>query len=169
MFKKILLALAIAMAIPVASSAQSKFGVVDIDPIFQALPESVEAQNKLQEASKKYEDEYKKLQEKIEKEYAEYQELSKSTDTPESIKERRMQEIQELSDKIQQFRNTASQDLQRQQQQLMAPIEEKITNAIKAVGQENNFTFIFQNGSAYYTGKDVIDVSSLVKAKLGLK
>ena len=41
--------------------------------------------------------------------------------------------------------------------------------AIKAVGKENGFTAIFPEGAAIYTGDDVIDITPLVKAKLGLK
>lgn len=168
MFKKILLAIAIAF--PMTAAAQApKFGIVDVDPVFQAMPETATAQAQLAEASKKYEDEFAKLKEEMDKKYGEYQTLDQDPSTPQSIKERRLQEIQELDSKIQQFRNTATQDLQRQQQQLMAPIEQKIMDAIKAVGQEGNYTFIFQQGQAAYQGSDVIDVTTEVKTKLGLK
>ena len=59
-------------------------------------------------------------------------------------------------------------DLQRQQQQLMAPIEQKVTDAIKAVGQEGSYTFIFQDGMALFAGSTVEDVTPAVKAKLGI-
>ena len=54
-------------------------------------------------------------------------------------------------------------------QQLMAPIEQKVTDAIKAVGQEGSYTFIFQDGMALFAGSTVEDVTPAVKAKLGLK
>ena len=72
----------------------------------------------------------------MEKKFGEYQALA--ADTPESIKERRMQEIQELDQKMQQFRATVSQDLSRQQETLMAPIQEKVRQAINTVGKENS-------------------------------
>ena len=95
--------------------------------------------------------------------------MEKDTNTPASIKERRVQEIQELDTKYQQFIQTAERDIQMQQQQLLAPIREKIMIAIKAVGKENGFTAILPEGVAIYTGDDVIDITPLVKAKLGLK
>lgn len=165
MIKKFILVLAAAIALPVAMNAQ-KFGVVDPDQVLQALPEVTKMQEQLTEASKRYEDEFKKLQDEFDKKYTEFQALGE--DTPESIKERRMAELQELNDKIQQFRNTAQQDLQRQQQTLMAPIEQKFIEAVNAVGQEGGFTFIFQEGMAAFTGKDVINVTDEVKAKLGI-
>lgn len=166
MIKKLLLAILIAL--PCSALAQ-KFGVVDVQAIFQAMPESAAAQTQLTEASKKYEDEFAKLNEEMNKKVTEFQTLSKDTTTPESIKQRRMEEMQELDNKIQQFRNTAAQDLQRQQEQLMAPIEQKINDAVKAVGQEGNYTFIIQNGVALYNGVTVEDVTPAVKTKLGIK
>ncbi len=166
MIKKLLLAILIAL--PCSALAQ-KFGVVDVQAIFQAMPETTAAQTQLTEASKKYEDEFAKLNEEMNKKVTEFQTLSKDTTTPESIKQRRMEEMQELDNKIQQFRNTAAQDLQRQQEQLMAPIEQKINDAVKAVGQEGNYTFIIQNGVALYNGVTVEDVTPAVKTKLGIK
>ena len=168
MIKKFLLALAVAL--PMCAWAQSpKFGTVDVDNIIPNMPEFVEAQAKINEASKTYESEYAKIDEELQKKYAEFQELSKDATTLQSIKERRMQDIQELDKKAQQFAQTAQADLQRQQAQLLQPIQEKVMTAIKAVGSENGFTMIFPEGVAAYTATDVQDVTPLVKTKLGIK
>ena len=168
MFKKILLA--VALALPLSGMAQ-KFGVVDIESVFQAMPESAAMRAELEETSKKYEDEFQKLREEVDKLFAEYQTLEKDPSTPQAIKERRLSELQERDQKVQQFRNTATQDLARLQEQLMLPIQQKLGEAVKAVGQEGNFTFIFPNeqGFLLYTGTDVTDVTALVKTKLGIK
>lgn len=148
-------------------SAQTvKLGIVNTNTIFEAMPERAAAQTQLETASKTFEEEFKKLTDEMNKKYADFQALDAST--PESIKERRMQELQELDSRIQQFRAQAQQDLERQQNQLMAPIQEKIQNAIKAVGSENGFTMIFQDIIPSYTGSDVVDVTTMVKTKLGL-
>ena len=161
MIKKALLAIMIAL--PMCLSAQSvKLGIVNTATIFEAMPERAAAQTQLETASKTYEDEFKKLTDELDKKYAEFQSLEEST--PESIKERRIQDIQDMQNRIQ-----ASTDLERQQQQLMAPIQEKIEAAIKAVGAESNFTMIFQDMIPSYIGSDVVDVTPQVRAKLGLK
>ena len=163
MIKKIVLAIMIAL--PLCGFAQ-KFGQVDTQVIITGMPEVASMQSQLEASSKTYEAEFQKLREEFDKKYAEFQQLEAST--LDSIKERRMQELQELDQKIQQFRATASQDLQQQQEKLMAPIQQKIQDAIKAVGDEGSYTFIFENIAAAYVGKDVVDVTSLVKAKLGV-
>ena len=66
MIKKFLLA--IFVALPMLAVAQApKFGVVNTQVIIEAMPEVKAAQEKITESSKKYEDEFKKLQEEMEK------------------------------------------------------------------------------------------------------
>lgn len=166
MLKKLFLA-AILLA-PVSLFAQSKVGSVRAQEIYNLMPEKAAAEKTLGEVSKKYETEGKALQDEFQKKLGEYQNLAK--DTPESIKTRREQELQELSQKIQNFQQVAGEDLQRQQQVLNAPIEQKISDAIQAVGKENGYTYIMQmpNPLFPYVGSDVIDVTDLVKKKLNL-
>ena len=167
MIKKILLALAVALPACVWAQAP-KFGIVDVESIIPKMAEFQEAQNKINEASKTYETEYAKINEELQKKFAELQELDKDATALESIKERRMQEVQDLDKKAQQFAQTAQQDLQRQQAQLMQPIQEKVMNAIKTVGTENGFTMILPEGVPAYISTEVQDVTALVKAKLGV-
>ena len=88
---------------------------------------------------------------------------------PETIKQRREQELNELGQKIQTFEQVANQDIQQQQQKLMAPIYEKINTAIKAVGDENGYTYILEDSQVIYKNPTANDVTPLVKAKLNLK
>lgn len=168
MFKKILLALAVVL--PMTAAAQ-KFGTVRVEEIVSAMPEAAAMQTTLSEASKKYETEFQKLQEEVDRLYTEFQTMEKDASTPDAIKERRMQEIQEKSTKMQQFYQTANQDLQRQREQLLTPIIAKVNDAIKSVGQEGSYTFIFSEipDMILYQGTDVTDLTPMVKAKLGLK
>lgn len=168
MIKKTLLAIATILSMGFAAQAQ-KFGVVSAEEIITAMPEFNDVQTKLGEASKQYEDEYAKLNEELQKKFTEYQELEKDAATPQGIKDRRLQEMQDLDRKAQQFAETARQDIQRQQVQLMQPIQEKVLQSIKSVGAENNLTMIFPSEVPAYISAEVIDVTPLVKAQLGIK
>lgn len=167
MFKKIILF--IALILPMSVMAQ-KFGVVNLDEVFTAMPETAAMQTQMEQISQKFQAEFDKLNEAVNQKYTEYQNIANDTNTPDAIKERRMQEIQELANNVDKFRNQAQQDIARQQEQLAAPIQQKITDAITAVGQENGFTFIFPNepGLLLYKGTDVVDVTPMIRAKLGL-
>lgn len=165
MIKKLIFALAVAIVLPITASAQ-KFGYVDANSIFTAMPGFTAASTKINEATKTYEEEYKKLQEEMDKLYQEFQNLPQ--DTPDTIKERRLQELQEKDAKAARFRQTAQEDLQRLQQTELAPVQQDMLNAIKAVGEENGFTFIFPQEVPLYVGKDAVDVTPLVRARLNL-
>ena len=167
MFKKFLLA--IALTLPLSVMAQ-KFGIVDADQIIQAMPETTAAQSQLEETSKKYETENQKLQEEHNKLYTDFQTIQNDPNTPESIKERRSQEIQERYQKFEQFQATASQELARLRESLMTPITQKLMEAVKAVGAEGSFTFVFINepNLMVYVGTDVVNVTAEVRKKLGL-
>lgn len=169
MFKKLVVILLCAM--PFSAFAQYKFGTVNTQEIFGLMPEKATAEQSLQEVAKKYEDEFVKMREEFNKKYKEFMEESDSL--PENIKTRRMQEIQELQQRIQNFQELAQNDIEQQQQQLLAPIEKKLMDAIKSVGAEQKFTYIFDLASPMpviiYAGDGSEDVTPAVKAKLGLK
>ncbi len=168
MLKKLLLAALVAL--PMMANAQ-KFGYVNTQEIFNVMPEKATAENTLKAAADKYDAELKNLQDKFQKDLADFETLEKDTTTPAGIKERRQGELEELYKKIQNFQQTAQQDLQRQQEQLIAPVSTKLQNAIQAVGAEGGYTFIFDLSipSVVYHGTNAEDVSAKVKAKLGIK
>lgn len=163
MIKKIILAFL--LLFPTMAFAQ-KFGVVNTETIVSDLPEFKEMQASYEAAAKKYQDEFDNLREKFQKELNEYQAMPE--DTPNSIKERRAQELQELDQKMQQFSANAQNELQQTQQRLIQPIMERVRTAINTVGQEGNFTMIFENTLPVYTGTDAVDVTPQVRAKLGI-
>lgn len=167
MFKKLLLAAAIIF--PMLASAQTlKIGIVDSTEILLAMPDTKEAQDKLAETSKKYEDEFGKLQEEMKRRYEELTQMS--DDELPAIRERKTRDFQEYQMKIEQFQETASQDLNRQNQELMAPVIQKLKNAIESVGKEGGYSLIQdKNGqNIFYFEAPVVDLTNAVKAKLGM-
>ena len=168
MIKKLILAAF--LALPMCIAAQTlKFGTVNSQEIFSLMPDKAAAETTLKGVSEKYEAEYKKLSEEIEKKYKEFQALDENT--PQSIRDSRTREIQDYSQKIQNFQQMAQQDLAKQQETLLAPITEKIQKAIQAVSAEGSFTFIYDLSIPVivYIGSGAEDVTPLVKAKLGIQ
>ena len=164
MIKKIIVALFV--AIPFLASAQAKFGVVNVEELTRSMPEYTKVQEEIATINNKRQEEAKGMESEIQKKYDEFQALS--PDTPDAIKQRRQQEIEELAQKYQQWRASANQNLQQQTELLVAPVQQKVQRAIQAVGEAGNFTFIFYNEMPIFTGKDVIDVTPKVKTELGL-
>ena len=51
----------------------------------------------------------------------------------------------------------------------MAPIQQKLQNAIQAVGAKGGYTAILDSATLLYKGNSMEDVSAKVKAELGIK
>jgi len=89
----------------------------------------------------------------------------------ETIKTRRQGEIADIEKRIGTFQQTANEELQRKQMELVSALREKIIKATSEVGTENNYTYIFDLSTqsiAFHSPK-AVDVTPLVKKKLGIK
>lgn len=166
MLKKLIIA--IMCCLPLTMVAQSlKFGTVNTAEVLAAMPEREAAEKELQDLTKRYENEFMKLQEDFQKKYQEVQAMGDTV--PETIKMRRYEELQAMDQRIQSFRQVVEQDLAKKQEELFIPIQQKLMDAINAVGAENSFTYIFDANAAYYKGVGNEDVTPLIKTKLGIK
>ena len=159
MIKKLIIL--VFLALPLGLAAQNlKFGTVNTVDVFNLMPEKATAEKSNSKTSRNNtENEFMKMQEEFTTKYKDF--VNSQDSMPENIKQRRMQEIQEIQQRIQNFREVATSDLEEQQAKLLAPLQEKITNAVKAVGQENGFTFIFDMSipSVLYAGGQAIDAT----------
>lgn len=151
-----------------------KFGHIDTQKLLQSLPDYSQAQEKLQAEGKSIQDQMEIMQVELNNKYNDYMENEKLpagdpkkwSDIVKADKER---EIQDLQKRAQEFQMTAQQKMQEKQQELMKPILEKIDNAIKEVAKENKFTYIFEVTTLLYYSEESIDITPMVKAKLGVQ
>ena len=170
MFKKILLA--VLVAAPLCLSAQSlKFGALNPSEILNVMPEVATMKNTLSQLSEKYETQAKALQDEFNKKQSELEALVKNMANPESdpTAVAKSKELEDLYNRYQTFMQTAQQDLQKQQETLMAPIQQKLMTAITSVGAEGGYAGILDSATLLYQGNNIEDVSAKVKAKLGIK
>ena len=167
MLKKI--ALLLMLVLPMSVFAQ-KFGHIKTQEILTVMPEYTKAQTDIQTMQKQYEDEMKRLQDEINKKFAAYQQ--EQANLPKNIQERRQKELQELNERGMQMGQDAQQQLQQSWLQMLEPIAKKIDDAIKAVGQEGGYIYIFDLNATqipFINETYSTDVTSAVKAKLGLQ
>ena len=167
MLKKI--ALLLMLVLPMSVFAQ-KFGHIKTQEILTIMPEYTKAQTDIQTMQKQYEDEMKRLQDEINKKFAAYQQ--EQANLPKNIQERRQKELQELNERGMQMGQDAQQQLQQSWMQMLEPIAKKIDDAIKAVGQEGGYVYIFDLNATqipFINETYSTDVTSAVKAKLGLQ
>ena len=149
-------------------SAQVKLGHIETQKLIQAMPEWTAAQKTFEEEQKKVNTELNSLREQFQTKLAEYSEKMKTYS--EAMRATTEEELQGLQQRIQRFQETAMAQLEKTQNDLMQPVMEKALNAIKEVGKENGFTYIFDmNAGILYAAENSKDVLTLVKKKLGLQ
>ena len=153
--------------LPMTMFAQ-KFGHVNTTTLIQAMPEYTKAMEDMQKMQKELEEEFTHMQSEFQTKYEEYE---KNPPTIESIKQRKEQELQELNNRMQQFAQNSQTDLQKAQQEKMAPILKKVQDAIKEVGAAGGYVYIMDTSSGIPFINETIstDVTSQIKTKLGIK
>ena len=156
------------MVLPLGVFAQEvKIAFVNADQILSLMPELKELESKVADLNAKYEKEFKQMREEYDKKFAAFN--SQQDSLTENIKVRRMSELQDMETRMGNLLQVAKQDVEKQQQDMFMPIQKKLQDAIKAVGDEKGYTYIINPQALLYTGPTAIDATPFVKAKLGLQ
>jgi outer membrane protein len=148
-----------------------KFGHINSDELIQALPEFDSANVKLEKFRKELINALDLMTVELNNKSETYNKESKNyTDI---VKQTKEQELVDMNKRIQEFQNNAQQQLQQKQAELFQPIMAKVDKAIKEVGKENGFVYIFSIGQGssllFFDEAKSTNVMPLAKAKLGLK
>ena len=168
MLKKI--AIIVLCALPLGLFAQEvKLGHVNSQEVLSQLPEIEKLKTEIDNITKQWEDLIMKMREEYSAKITEFQDQQETM--PESIKKMRISEIQDIEQRVSNTQQQAYNDLQEKQQELIAPILEKVRKAIGEVGAEGNFLYIFDTSreSIIYESPRAVNVTDLVKKKLGVK
>ncbi len=139
---------------------------INSNELLDGLKEKEEASNKLLNLSDNYKKELELMQKDYNKKYSDY--LTYQNTFADNIKLRRMQELTELENRIREFTKLAQEDIEQQEQLLLQPLKDKIKEAIRQVGIENNYTIIYDlaDSNIAFLNPSAIDANSQVKRKL---
>lgn len=171
MTKRIIFTLvAFLMLASTAAYAQQMVSVayVNSEELLESFPEKQLAVEQLVTLNDNYKKELELMQSEYNKKYSDY--ITYQASLAENIKLRRMQELTELENRIQQFMELAQQDIEHQEQGLLDPLRQKIREAIHAVGLEHRFTVIYDlaDEGIAFVSPDAVDANPLVRTKLGI-
>ncbi|MCC8198776.1 MAG: OmpH family outer membrane protein [Tannerellaceae bacterium] len=155
------------MILPLGVFAQeAKIAYVNVAEIFNAMPEMAAIEQQMAELNEKYTTELRQMQDEYTKKYQDF--VAQQDSLTENIKLRRMQEIEDIRARMDNFIPIAQQDVQQKQQELVTPVQEKIQSAITAVGEENGYTYVVDPSVFHYISPNAIDATQLVRRKLGI-
>jgi outer membrane protein len=152
------------------ASAQQKIGHINSMEILQGMAEfkTMNADLEKQKAS---------FQKALEGMYADYdkkqkdlQALSNDKSTPDPIIESKIQELQDLQKRIQDFEGKVNDDLQKLQQEKLKPINDKYLKAVKEVAVAQGYAYVLDvvSGAVAYFPEGTDDVTDAVMKKLGV-
>jgi len=153
--------------LPLGAMAQSsKIAYVNSQEVLMAMPELTSYKSEMSKVEADYKKELSQMQDEFKKKYTDY--IAQRDSLTQNIRLRREQEIQDIQQRINNFMQVAQQDSQKKASELMKPIQDKVRDAIQAVGKEKGYTVIITPEALLYTGSDAVDATPFVKAKLGL-
>jgi outer membrane protein len=149
------------------SVSAQKIAHVNLDSLITLLPESKEAQAKVQEYAKQLEQQVVAMQTELQGKYAEYQEKSK--DMPELVRASKEKELNDLNQRIQDFQQQAQGDYQKKSAELSKPVYEKAKKAIDHVAKENGYKYVLDTSTGIVLfSEPTDDIIALVIKKLGV-
>lgn len=166
---KIILLLAVVMIAGTAGAqTDAKLGYVNSGKLLEKIPGRDTLEQELKEYRKGLEDQVQSMVVEYRSKLQNYQENMDSMS--DLIRQSKESELQELEQRIQNFRQTADADLQNKQSELFNPLLEKAQKAIEKVAEDHGYTYVFDVSMGtllYYEKGD--NLQDLVEKELGIE
>ena len=170
MKKTIAITLVAAFAFFGSVNAQQKIGHINSLEILQAMPEFKQMNSDVEKQKASYQKALESMYGDYEKKQKEVQGLSQDKSTPDAILENKIQELQDLQKRIQDFEGKVNDELQKLQQEKLKPINDKYLKAVKEVATASGYSYVLDvvSGAVAYFPEGSDDVTPLVMKKLGI-
>lgn len=165
MIKKVILPILLFVSVQVI--AQSKVGTIDNEYILSKMPELVKVQEDLKAYNNKLEVELKAKVDDYQAKVKIYEDGFANMTDP--MKKTRQDEIINLENDIAKYRRNASQLVQLEQNRLLAPLYQRMGNALEEVAKIEGYSQVLSisnSGLAYTDPK--FDITNAVMVKLGI-
>jgi outer membrane protein len=151
-----------------ANAQTPKFGHIDLQALYQIMPERAAGEKQFMAYQKELEDALGMMQKEAQTKYVEY--LAKRDSLTETVRKMKEDDLNLMNDRIKNYQESAQQQLQAKQAEIFKPMLEKADKAVKDVGAEKGLIYVFDMSSRVilYNSKESIDLLPLVKAKLAI-
>lgn len=144
-----------------------KVAHIDTQALIEAMPETAAAQNELERIKKTYQAEINSMLKELETKAKRYDAEAETKTDEENRK--RVEEVQAAQQKIGEYRQNASTDLQTKEGDLFAPLFEKAKSAIEKVAKAKGIQYVMDatpgSGLIVADGEDLLPA---VKQELGI-
>lgn len=171
--RTIMVALALILGATSMATAQSKIAHIDTQKLLEEMPERKSAEAQLKKLEQSYTADIQASLKELETKARTYQnEAAALTEAQLKAREaefmKKSEEIQTMENNIRQARETAYQNIQKKQQELIEPILKKVKDAVEKVAAAQGVHYVLDssNGSGVIVAKGT-DLYSAVKKELG--
>ena len=157
-----------AMALLTLTASAQKLARVNFTELYQLMPEADAAREQINAMQNEAQETFSSMVEEYQSKANQYQQKSASWTA--AIKEAKEKELVDIQNRIQEFQQTISQELQQQQAQLMNPIMEKAQKAVQDLAKAQGVVAVFDSGSALYFDENaVVDLTPAARKALNIK
>tara|TARA_B110000967_G_scaffold196518_1_gene227182 strand:- start:1110 stop:1634 length:525 start_codon:yes stop_codon:yes gene_type:complete len=163
--KKLIAILAVALLGFTSAANAQKYGHINAQELLIAVPGYEDSNKEMERYRDSKISELKDIKTTVQKRYTEY--LGTKETLSKTIQGSREKEITELQNAAIEFEQGLQAKIQAKQQELMGPLLNQLQDAIKVVGKDNGYSYIFditQGTVVYFDGGN--DVTPLVIAEL---
>ena len=170
MKKLIKLTLVVALVLSSTSLFAQKLARINSQELISLMPETAQMQTDLQTYAAELNAQIEEVQVELTNKFNDYQKKQATMkDLERQVAEK---ELNEMGARLEQYRQVASEDFNKKQQELFTPIQEKAMAAIEKVSKAGGYAVVFDlaAGSTIYIDEaQVSDLLPLVKTELGIK
>lgn len=167
--KKILTLTLLMMVISLGQGFAQKLGYTSAEAVLGQLPEAKTIEAELKAYSAQLTKEIESKQKEFQTKYQDY--VANSAKMAPVVREQREKELQTLKQSMDEFQQKAQEGYQKKQQELLAPVFDKIQKAIDEISKAENYDIIFSTDASgvpiLLFAKEEHNITNKVITKLG--
>lgn len=163
--KRLILTAFAAITMFLGASAQSKIAHINSSELMNAMPEMKDFEKKLKDYEGVLRAQLETMQTELQTKYQEYM---TDTTSPPAIMEIKKKKLEDLQADIQQFSQSAEQDMMKKKEELYMPIYNKAKSAINEVAKAKGYDYVLDSseGLGVLMTNSANDLMNDVKKKL---
>ena len=136
----ILTSMCIFLSLQAQENATFRFGYLSYETALKSMSDYAIVQQKLADLRQQFQDETLRVEDEFNRKYEEF--LEGQREFPQSILKKRQMELQELLDKNIAFKENSRKELEKAEQDLMAPLKIRLIEVLDKMGRERGYAFI---------------------------
>jgi outer membrane protein len=128
------------LSLQAQENATFRFGYLSYEAALKSMPDYTIVQQKLADLRQQYQDETLRVEDEFNRKYEEF--LEGQREFPKTILQKRQTELQELLDKNLEFKEHSRMELEKAEQDLMAPLKIRLIEVLGTIGRQCGYAFI---------------------------